>query len=203
MLTLQRTDGGVPGRLFFCDRLAASLRARTVETLGIPSGQGGAGTLVASVVAYQLRDLLARLARQPADMAREASAFKLSGVPHIDLRQGSGSVLLTVTLTDDRARVWLSQQAVRDWCRPHPAKAIGPALASRLEAIAKRRLGFKLLAGDASLRLADVMALQPGNVIRLDTGPDQPMALVTDSGVSLGPCYLGMLNGQPVIQFCK
>ena len=201
MLTLQGSDGHVPGRLLFCDRLSAALRMRTSETLGIPPGHGSAGTLVSNVVAYQLRDLLARLTRQPADVAREAGAINPSAAHRLVIGHGSGSVLVTIHLAGETARAWLSQQAVRDWCRPRAAKSSGPAPVSRTEAIADRRLRYRLLAGEASLSLSDVLTLQPGNVIRLDTGPDQPMTLVTDGGFGFGPCYLGMLNGRPVVQF--
>ena len=203
MLTLQHSDGVVPGRLFLCERLAASLRARTLETLGVPSGHGNGGSMVDSVVGYQLRDLLGRLACQPAHVARETSLFTLTALPSLDRRMGSGSVLVTVTLAGETARAWLSQAAVKGWLRPRSKKAMGPAPISRTKALAERRLAFRLLAGDASLNLADVLTLQPGNVIRLENGPDQAMRLVTGSGATLGNCYLGTLDGRPVIQFCS
>ena len=182
---------GVPG----------ALQAQTLAALGIAPGSDG---IHAALAHYPLRDLLARLVRLPAGSARRDALYSQDRALLPAPAKGSGSVLLLLTLAHDAMRIWLPQDAISDWCRlpsPH-SRHSRPAPIARTAALSARRLAFQLQAGSATLALADLLTLQPGHVIRLDSGLDQPMELVTEAGGALGRGYLGLQHGRPAVQLC-
>ncbi len=201
LLALKNEQGGLGAVAMYGSGILTALQAQSLAALGVPPEQRGDG-VHAALALYQLRDLLARLARLPAGSARKATLYSQDRALRPTAAKGSGAVLVQLALNRDAVRVWLPHDAVASWCR-RPSRSAGPALTARTEALAGRRLPFQLQAGCASLALADLLRLQPGNVIRLETGLDQPMELITEEGTGFGRGYLGLQQGRPVIQLCS
>lgn len=198
LLVLKDEQGGLRGVVIYGGGIVSALQAQTMTALGLAPDSEGIHVALAH---YQLRDLLARLVRLPAGSARRDALYSQDRALRPAPAKGSGTVMLLLKLERDAMRVWLPQDAIGNWCRRLPRDA-RPALISRTTALSERRLSFQLQAGGATLALADLLTLQPGNVIRLDTGLDEPMELVTEDGAALGRCYLGVQHGRPAIQLC-
>ena len=198
LLALNDEQGGLRAVVIYGSGIISALQAQTLAALGMAPDSDGIHVALAH---YQLRDLLARLVRLPAGSARRDALYSQDRALRPAPAKGSGTVMLLLTLERDAMRIWLPQDAIGNWCRRLPRDA-RPALISRTAALSERRLSFQLQAGGATLALADLLTLQPGNVIRLDTGLDQPMELVTEEGAALGRCYLGLQHGRPAIQLC-
>ena len=181
------------------------LQRQALATMDVPAGHyatGGRRDMAAALAHYQLRDLPARLARLPAGSARREELYRHSRTLRPALRKGDGAVLVRLALDRHAVRIWLPHAAVAGWCR-RPDRGVRTPLVPRKEALGGCSLPFRLQAGVATLALADLLVLQPGNVIRLDTGPEQSMEIVTGDGPGFGRCYLGLQDGQPVIQLCN
>ena len=203
LLSLKKEHGGPGALVMYGSALVVMLQQQALCRLGVPPAQAVAGSaLTAALAHYQLRDLLARLARLPAQSARRESLYSQDSALRPADRKGNGAVLVLLALGRHALRLWLPHDAVADWCRRSTRGKAAP-LVARTEALAGRSLPFRLQAGSATLALADLLALQPGHVIPLDAGPDQPMALVCGAGPGFGRCYLSLQDGRPVIQFCS
>jgi hypothetical protein len=198
LLALKDEQGGLRAVAIYGKGAIGALQAQTLAALGLAPGSDG---IHAALAHYQLRDLLARLVRLPAGSARRDALYSQDRALCPAPAKGSATVMLLLTLERDAMRVWLPQDATVSWCR-RPHRDARPALIPRTAALSGRSLSFQLQAGGATLALADLLTLQPGNVIRLDTGLDQPMELVTEDGAALGRCYLGLQHGRPIIQLC-
>jgi flagellar motor switch/type III secretory pathway protein FliN len=198
LLALKDEQGGLRAVAIYGSGIIGALQAQTLAALGMAPVSD---SIHAALAQYQLRDLLARLVRLPAGSARRDALYSHDRALRPAPAKGSGTALLLLTLERDAMRVWLPQDAIGNW-RRRPSRDSRPALFSRTAALSERRLSFQLQAGGATLALADLLTLQPGTVIRLDSGLDQPMELVTEGGAALGRCYLGLQHGRPVIQFC-
>lgn len=198
LIALKDEQGGPRAVVIYGSGIVSALQAQTLAALGLAPDSDGIHVALAH---YQLRDLLARLVRLPAGSVCRDTLFSQDRALRPAPAKGSGTVVLLIKLERDAMRVWLPQDAIGSWCRRLPRDA-RPALISRTAALSERRLSFQLQAGGATLALADLLALQPGNVIRLDTGLDEPMELVTEDGAALGRCYLGLQHGRPAIQLC-
>ena len=203
VLSLKNEQGGIGAVLMYGSALIGMLQQQALSRLGVPPVQAlPGGSLTAALAHYQLRDLLARLARLPAGSARKQTLYSQDpALSPTDLK-GNGAVLVLLAWDRHAVRIRLPHDAIANWCRPPTCGKAAP-LVARTEALAGRSLPFRLQAGAATLALADLLALQPGHVIPLDTGPDQPMALVCGDGPGFGRCYLSLQDGRPVIQFCS
>lgn len=202
---LAMRDGqGEPGvAVIYGSGLVGALQQQALAILGVPPCErASSGGLPAALAHYQLRDLPARLARLPAGSARQEDLYSHGHRLHAPGRKGSGAVLLRLAFDQHAVRIWLPHASVAPWCR-RPVRGMQAPLRARAEALAGCRLPVRVQAGSATLALADLLALRPGNVIRLDTRPDQPLALVSGSGPGFGRCYLGLQDGRPVIQLCS
>lgn len=205
MLSLNNKQGGAAAIAMYRGALASMLQRQAMAALGAtpePCPAGASDGIPAALAHYQLRDLLARLARLPAGSVRNDTLYSLSRAPVPRAIRINGAVLVLLTLDNHAMRVWLPHEAVAGWCR-RPIRNSGAPLLARTKALAGCSLPFRLQVGVGTLALADLLALQPGNVIRLDSGLDQPMELVTGDGPGFGHCYLGLRDGSPVIQLCS
>jgi hypothetical protein len=205
LLALHNEQGSLSAVVTYGRGLIGMLQSQALAALGVPAGCGGTpggNDLLSALAHYQLRDLPARLARMPAGTAhREARYSKNCALLSAGVR-GDGTVLVQMVLERHAVRIWLSHDVVAGWCRQPVAGGQAP-LMGRKEALAARGLPFRLQAGVATLALADLLALQPGDVIRLDTGPESAMELVSGNGLRFGRAYLGLQDGQPAIQLCS
>ena len=209
LLALTDAPGGaVMLALLYGGNVLAMLQTQALTALGITAAHRSAAdddALPAAVAHYQLRDLATRLVRQPSGSARRHACYTEDRARCPVPTKGSGSVLLLLALDRHVLRIWLPHDAVAAWCRRPVREAWAPLvpLVPRTEALAHRRLALRLQAGSATLALADLLFLQPGDVVRLDTGLDQPMELVSAQGAAIGRAYLGLRQGRPVIQLCS
>lgn len=203
LLSLKKEQGSPGAVAMYGSALVNMLQQQALCRLGVPPAQTVAGSgLTAALAQYQIRDLLARMARLPPHSACRESLYSQDPALRPAHVKGNGAVLVLLALGRHALRIWLPHDAVTGWC-PRPTHGKSAPLVARTEALAARSLPFRLEAGSATLALADLLALQPGHVIPLDTGPDQPMALVCGDGPGFGRCYLSLQDGRPVIQFCS
>ena len=212
LLVLADAPGGaVLLSIMYGNNVLAMLQTQALAAFGVPAAQRSAGNddaLPVAVAHYQLRDLATRLARQPLGSARRHACFSEDRTQCPVASKGSGSVLLLLSLDRYVLRVCLPHDTVAAWCRRPVRGAKAPPiplapLVPTAEALADRRLALRLQAGSATLSLADLLSLQPGDVVRLDTTLDQPMELVSAQGAAIGRGYLGLRQGRPVIQLCS
>lgn len=162
-------------------------------------------TIESTFLEDALDDLLATLlqTQSPADQAApqvydvpSLPVARLSLPPH----KGSGTVIATITDQDSTFYLYLSQRLARTLCgAPHAIKT-GAKLTSRKAAIGHGKLKIQITAGEAELRLADLMELRSGNVIRLNLKPNQPFTVQTDSHQMICHAYLGKRDGSKAIE---
>ena len=158
--------------------------------------------LAAPMVQYILRDLLVRLAGlAPGGVGMDGWFAPVAGGP-LEAGIADGSAFVTLGFGRDELVVWMSHALLRRWReRRDPVKSA--VLASRQEALAARRLSFRLVVGNADLALADLVRLEPGDVILLDAAIDKPLALENVSGAQIARGYLGLRQGAAAVQICK
>ncbi|MDO8299553.1 FliM/FliN family flagellar motor C-terminal domain-containing protein [Lacisediminimonas sp.] len=115
--------------------------------------------------------------------------------------RGSGVVLVVLGIGEQRLRMLLSPALAWRLAGEH-IPAPGPAqLASRRAAIGAIRIKLRVCAGDATLRLSDLMQLAPGHVLRLDLKPGQPFILeAAGKPGPAGHAWLGQLGQHKAIQ---
>jgi hypothetical protein len=115
--------------------------------------------------------------------------------------RGSGVAVAVIGIGEQRLRLLLSPAlAWRLAGEVIPARP--PAqLASRRAAIGATRFKLRVCAGDATLRLSDLMQLAPGQVLRLDRKPGQPFILeAAGKAGPAGHAWLGQLGQHKAIQ---
>lgn len=162
-----------------------------------------AGSELAVLMArYILRDLLARLARLPAGGLRDDARFSMPPDPLPGALAADGSVVLTLGLGREELAVWISHALLGPWLE-RAGRGDARPLASRQDALAGRRLGLRVLAGQAELGLADLVRLEPGDVVLLDTRADRPMVLESSQGTAIAHGYLGLRDNATAMQICK
>jgi flagellar motor switch/type III secretory pathway protein FliN len=158
--------------------------------------------LAVQMAQYILRDLLVRLARlAPGGVRTDALFSSVSGSP-LEVGVADGSALVTLGFGRDELVVWMSHGLLSHWYEGRGQVKSG-ALASRQEALAARRLSFRLLVGNADLALTELVRLEPGDVILLDAGIDKPLTLENARGDHIAHGYLGLRQGAAAVQICK
>ena len=105
-------------------------------------------------------------------------------------QRGSGAVCARIVIGRVQCEVLLNGaavQALQDPAAPLPAlMPVDPAAA-----VAPAPVTLRLHAGRARVSVGALLALAPGDVIRLDRAADAPLALATRSGHPLLAAYLG------------
>ena len=151
---------------------------------------------------YILRDLLARLARLPPGSLRTDALFPAASRSSPRAMAADGSAVVTLVFGRDELVVWMSHGLLSHWYEVRsPARRA--ALAPPQEALAGCRVPFRLLVGNAELALADLIRLEPGDVILLDAGIEQPLTLENTLGERIARGHLGLRRGAAAVQICK
>ena len=180
----------------------AVLLGAAMQKLLQPALADAGAELAVQMAQYIARDLLVRLARLTPGSVRRDALFPPAASSFVQAGPADGSALLTLGFGRGELAVWMSHGLLSHWYEDHgPVKSA--ALASRQEALAGRRLPFRLLVGNADLALADLVRLEPGDVILLDAGIDRPLTLETTRGDPIARGYLGLRQGAAAVQICK
>lgn len=160
--------------------------------------------LVKQVVQDALSDLLKKLVGCPKAEVRYDPArtddFYLSF--NQNLTSGFGLYDLTIRLGEHSLNVWIpklclqpvlpSEETSEAWEKPELAKTY--------EALSNQRVALNVVLGEAELTLADVVALQVGDVIRLDKSLDEPLYLREASSEIYFSGHLGQCDGSFAFQ---
>ncbi|TCS37729.1 type III flagellar switch regulator (C-ring) FliN [Paucimonas lemoignei] len=153
------------------------------------------GTVGSAVLLQALDDLLA-IILQGHDAA-SSEQIQLSQL----LRKGSGTVVATITDQDSTIHLYLSQSLARMLSGTTGIIKTGAKLSSRQALIGSGKLKIQVTAGEAELRLADLMELRPGNVIRLNLKPNQPFTVqMADTQQVICHAYLGKRDNNKAIE---
>lgn len=180
----------------------AVLYGAAVQKLLQPALADVGAELAIPMAQYILRDLLVRLSRLAPGGVRTDALFSPAAGGSLDVGIADGSAVVTLGFGRDELVVWMSHGLLSHWYERRSQVKPG-ALASRQEALAARRLSFRLLVGNADLALADLMRLEPGDVILLDAGIDKPLTLENAQGDHIGRGHLGLRRGAAAVQICK
>jgi flagellar motor switch/type III secretory pathway protein FliN len=180
----------------------AVLYGAAMQTVLQPALADVGSELAAQMAQYIARDLLVRLARlTPGSVRRDALFPPVSNGP-AQAGMADGSALLTLGFGRDELMVWMSHGLLSHWYEGR-GRVKSDALVSRQEALAARCMPFRLLVGNADLALADLVRLEPGDVILLDAGIDKPLTLESVCGNPIARGYLGLRQGAAAVQICK
>lgn len=199
---------GEDALLVFCDGDDARTGPRQAVLYGAaqkllrPVLADAGAELSAPMTQYILRDLLARLARLPSGGLRTDALLSAAARNSPRAMAADGSAVATLAFGRDELAVWMSHSLLSHLYEGRSPATVA-ALASRQEALAGRRLPFRLMVGSAELVLADLIGLEPGDVILLDAGIEQPLALENTLGERIARGYLGLRHGAAAIQICK
>lgn len=157
--------------------------------------------LARAATVHLLRDLLARLARLPTGSAAREALFS-QRQEALFLPHASGAVSLGVDLGAGAGvlQIVLTQALVAGWCQPLPARRGG--LVARQGLADRLTLPYRVLAGSAELALADLMQLEPGDVLRFDRRAEQGLLLASEAGEAWCRAGMGLHQGTPVLQVC-
>lgn len=180
----------------------AVLYGASMQKLLQPALADVGSELAVQMAQYIGRDLLVRLAGLTPDSVRTDALFPSVSNSPAKPGRADGSALLTLGFGRDELVVWMSHALLSHWYEGR-GRARSDALVSRQEAMAGRRLPFRLLVGNADLALADLMRLEPGDVILLDAGIDKPLTLESACGGPIARGYLGLRQGAAAVQICK
>ena len=180
----------------------AVLYGAAVQKLLQPALSDVGAELAAQMAQYILRDLLVRLSRLAPGGVRTDALFPPAAGGSLEVGIADGSVVITLGFGRDELVVWMSHGLLSHWYERRGQIKPG-ALASRQDALAARRLPFRLLVGNADLALADLVRLEPGDVILLDAGIDKPLTLENARGDHIGRGHLGLRRGTAAVQICK
>ncbi len=132
----------------------------------------------------------AKVARIPADE-----------VPAAVWRRGAGAVLVKFSLGRQQGYLLLDCQAVQ--CLQAPAPALAPLSAvDYTAAVASTPVSLQLTIGAARVGLGNLLSLSEGDVIRLDSQVDAPIAL-TLGGAELFHAYLGRRGDSVAVELVK
>ncbi|WP_151448609.1 FliM/FliN family flagellar motor switch protein [Lacisediminimonas profundi] len=199
-LTLLDEDGKPLAQASYAPALLSALWTRAAGKLSSGHGpdRGPIDQLPLLMARYMLRDLLSRLAGLPAGSASVNRLFSDRPSLHLPSGKGAGNAGLTLAMGADLIPVWLSFPLLAPWLGA--SVAVGKPLTGRQHALGRSRLRYALHAGSATLRLSELLALEPGNVLRLDMRPEDGLALVTPAGARICSAGLGLQDGQAVLQ---
>lgn len=152
-----------------------------------PAGPASLAPAAAAQACDALIDALCRAALVVhQDVAREVDR----DVPARTWRRGSGAALVELTLGRQRCRFLLDGEAVQALQAP-PAALAPLAAVDHGAALAAVPVALQVTAGAARVSLGNLMSLAVGDVVRLDTAIDAPVALATLAGEPLFHAYLG------------
>jgi flagellar motor switch/type III secretory pathway protein FliN len=160
---------------------------------------GGTSTLRDLMVADALRDLLARLAGLPSGSARRPQLCRDRATASATPARAGASLWLKLRIGHEEVSVWLAHAPGAQRAAAHATSA-RQALAPRLDALHARRIRLRVVAGETSLPLSELMRLGRGDVVLLDGGIDAAMTLESMAGTRLAQGYLGLQGTQAVLQ---
>lgn len=180
----------------------AVLHGAAMQKLLQPALADVGSELAVQMAQYIARDLLVRLARLTPGSARRDALFPSVSNNPVQAGTADGSAFLTLGFGRGELVVWMSHGLLSHWYEGR-GRVKSAALASRQQALAGRRLPFRLLVGNADLALADLVRLEPGDVILLDAGIDKPLTLENMRGDPIARGYLGLRQGAAAVQICK
>ncbi|WEF32856.1 FliM/FliN family flagellar motor C-terminal domain-containing protein [Pseudoduganella chitinolytica] len=155
----------------------------------------GAATLAAAAASAALDALAAVLGRALLDN-EVPFAGDAADVPAAMRQHGSGAVLAEIRL--DRHACWclLGHDSVLRLGGARPAAAAPLAALDYPALLGDQPVRLAVAAGQASVGLGSLLSLAPGDVIRLDTLADQPLAVAGPDGAVLLRGYLGTSERQ-------
>jgi len=141
-------------------------------------------------------------ARKAGDALADALVKSLlsAATPALDMpaaalwARGAGAVMVTLQMGKLESRLLLDAACVRALC-PQP-KPVLPAL-SALDlraALDGTPVALALTVGAARVGLGSLLSLEVGDVIRLDSAIDAPLAMTLPSGAPLFSAYLGKIG---------
>lgn len=132
-----------------------------------------------------------------------STASDQSGSP-LSTATGSGTVIACAGAVPQALRIILSQELAWRLAGQPQAQARPAALTPAHAAIGHAPLTMRVLAGQASLRLADLLQLAPGDVLRLDLQPGAPFPLdIAGVRCTAAQAWLGQLDGHKAIQLTQ
>lgn len=204
LMVLQDASTQSPCAVLHAKAVPTALLAAAAAALGASapsSGAVGSGTAALRdlMLAHALRDLLARLMGLPSGSERNQQLFRDRPVAMPQSARFGAALWLTLRIGHEAMSVWFAQApgaqgtAVRAGPKRH-------SLAPRLEALHSRRIRLRVVAGEASLPLSELMRLGHGDVVLLDRGVDAAMTLESMDGARLVRGYLGLRGNRPVLQ---
>jgi hypothetical protein len=119
----------------------------------------------------------------------------------LSMKQGSGTVIATITDQDTAMRLVLSESLAKHLAGRMSPKKERVNLTSRKSVIGHGNLKVQVTAGEIELRLSDLLGLLPGHVLRLNLKKNQPFILeTTDTQTKICDAYLGQRDGHKAIQ---
>ncbi|MBK4735704.1 FliM/FliN family flagellar motor switch protein [Noviherbaspirillum pedocola] len=186
---------------FHARAIPAPVLNAAASALGAPTSASAAlhAELRNTMASLALRDLLARLMGLPPGSERKPALFRETALAGPVRARGAASLWLTLWLGQEPWLIWMAQPpnaksvTERSEVRPEP-------LAPRLEALQSRRIRLRVVAGEASLPLSELMRLGHGDVVLLDHRIDAAMRLENAAGTALAGGYLGLSGDKPVLQ---
>jgi flagellar motor switch/type III secretory pathway protein FliN len=186
---------------FHARAMPAALLNAATSAIGTPTSASAAlhAGLRNTMAGLALRDLLARLMGLPPGSERKPALFRETGLAAPVQMRGAAPLWLTLWLGQEPWVVWMAQ--------PPNTKSVSrrsdvrpDALTPRLQALQSRRIRLRVVAGEASLPLSELMRLGHGDVVLLDRRVDAAMSLENTTGATLGRGYLGLSADKPVLQ---
>ncbi|MES2538653.1 MAG: FliM/FliN family flagellar motor C-terminal domain-containing protein [Pseudomonadota bacterium] len=181
-------------------RSSAALHAplRGMLIAGVAGNEAGAkpsGLLVA-LAERALADLLEALAGE--DAARLHEPFAPEQSLHAP---GSGAAVAEIACGECRITLLISPHQAASMLAGLTAAAPAKiAFENRRDALANGRIALTVAIGETQLEIGLLQTIVAGDVIRLNTRIDQPLAVMTADGVRLCSAFLGSREGHKSVQ---
>ncbi len=122
-------------------------------------------------------------------------------VPAPLFERGAGTIVLLVGVGKHQCRLLLNEACVRALGAKGGAVRLPPlAKVNYPAAVADVAVALQLKIGAARVGLGNLMTLSVGDVIRLDSSVDAPVALTAPSGATLFNAYLGRVGNSVAVE---
>lgn len=201
-----RADGGACRLVFPAQMLQQIYCRATGDRITKTAYRNQAGTVESGLSRKVLDDLLAMLlpessAAEPANQSYPKGQSLRPQQADWRTDKGSGTVVATIAEQDSVIHLILSQSLAQSLSGNSRRTTERTSLTPRKSVIGHGTLKIQVSAGEAELRLSDLVGLLPGHVVRLNLQPDQPFTVETaDTRLKLCDAHLGQRDGNKAIQ---
>jgi flagellar motor switch/type III secretory pathway protein FliN len=172
-----------------------------------PAGAGGRApgdrqsALALSVVRKAAAHMSLSLLKRMVPLGDAAlPAISSDSLPAPVWQYGSGAVVFEISLASEQVWALAAPETVIAACDGRGRRPGKPELTDLAQALQRQKVELQVSSGEAEMELGTLQTLAVGDVVRLDTRADEPLAVTDALGAQMGRAFLGVNEGSKAIQ---